>query len=1224
MIYSEMNCHMPQSYQTMEELKQLTAVPTQIISPKDSSPIMSVVQDVCLGVYRLTKHHVRIPERQFFNLLTTNEKFTGILPTPHEVKNNTPLYTGAQTLSLVMPERLNTEFNLANYDDNIAHDLNIKAGNVLIVKNGQIQAGACDKTAYQKGTRGIVHSIFNEYGPEATRDMYDHTQKLVCDWLVYDGFSVGVSDLIVEQNTKDKFKQVINNMKKKAYEFIHQVHEGKFENNSTYNNQQWFEREINNLLNKAIKDVGNEGLGKIDPMNNRMINMVKSKSKGNPNNVAQMIGCVGQQNVDGRRIPYGFDDRTLPHYSKYDDGPESRGFVENSFIQGLTPQEFYFHAMGGREGLIDTAVQSVTGDTEIMIMENNTTKVVKIGDWIDTHLAQAGESQIKLFPEQHNMEYMLFNDTHTVLVPTCDEKGIASWGQVTAITRHDPGAKLFEITTQGGRSVKVVDSKSLIIWDCEKQEFVEVNTSQVRVGDKLPVANRLLGFEVLDTTKCDEFNDVILDPIAYIDELDVAQYEKVYDITVPSTLNFMIKNRLIVRDTSETGYLQRKLVKAMEDCKVNYDMSVRNALGVIIQFLYGEDGMDACKLESQALPYIRMDVQKIKAVYNLVEVGINDFKPFMSKDAFAEAKANSEEIQKRMMEHYKQILADRDHIIHKMFHGNVADVNITYPVAFQRIITTIENMYTEAGVMPPSDLSPLYVLDKIDELSKELVVCKGYPGNFMMKILLRCFLSPKQVICRHHLTKKAFDNVVDQVRFRFFESLATPSEMVGVIAAQSIGEPATQLVLNTFHSSGISSASEAVRGVPRLNELLAVSKNIKTPQMHIHLKPSLNQDITSCTAVNKDKKKCMEIMNEIRTVRFKDIIKSSKIYFDPDDNETSIPDDEGFLRVYHAFAAKVKTTGQTDVSPWLLRLELDREKLLEYKVDMITLHYVLDNFYDDVIQCMFSDDNAEQLIMRIRPKVDKSDDSLTDLKALEHNILETIVIKGIKNIERAALEEDKHTVYNPVTKSFDTEAEWIIFTAGTNLREVLTLPFINAEKTKSNDVNEIYEIFGIEAARAALYNEIMDVLGSIHVNYRHIALLVDVMTNRGVILSVNRHGINRGDIGPLAKCSFEETTDKLIKAGIFAEQDKINGVSANVMLGQIAPCGTGDAQVIIDEEIMGQLQASQVTFAYNDQENEFMPTSCTQEELAINLPRKVIQDAQEEDFAKTDNDIVFV
>ena len=110
-------------------------------------------------------------------------------------------------------------------------------------------------------------------------------------------------------------------------------------------------------MGRAVNKAGKIGLKSLS-VENRMINMVKAGSKGNSINVGQMIACVGQQAVDGKRVPYGFTDRTLPHFTKYDDGPASRGFVENSFMSGLKPHEFFFHAMGGREGLIDTAVKT--------------------------------------------------------------------------------------------------------------------------------------------------------------------------------------------------------------------------------------------------------------------------------------------------------------------------------------------------------------------------------------------------------------------------------------------------------------------------------------------------------------------------------------------------------------------------------------------------------------------------------------------------------------------------------------------------------------------------------------------------------------------------------------------------------------------------------------------------------------------------------------------------
>ena len=410
--------------------------------------------------------------------------------------------------------------------------------------------------------------------------------------------------------------------------------------------------------------------------------------------------------------------------------------------------------------------------------------------------------------------------------------------------------------------------------------------------------------------------------------------------------------------------------------------------------------------------------------------------------------------------------------------------------------------------------------------------------------------------------------------------------------------------------SGVSSGSKAVRGVPRLNELLAVSKNIKTPIMKIFVTPS----------VARNKLECMDIMNNIRTIKFKDIITSSKIYYDPDDKESTIVEDRDFI---HSYLSLMNDYVQVD-SPWMLRLELDRDQMLNFKLDMITLHYVLDNFYGDRVSVIFSDDNAENLVLRVRivPDEDKEadkDDILTNLKALEHNIIENVPIRGIKNIHRVALQDHKARVYNKTSKLFEEKNEWMIYTEGSNLRDVLALSIVDGYRSLTNDINEIYEVLGIEAARQALYNEIVEVLDTVKVNYRHIALLVDVMTNRGNILAVNRHGINRGDIGPLAKCSFEETTDKLIKAGVYSEYDNIKGVSANVMLGQIAPCGTGDVTVIMDNYLVSQMEEkASVTVQNFVMDDE---AACAPEVMKIDMPAPLpVQNIER----KIDNEVQFI
>lgn len=345
-----MNAHVPQSITTANELMELAAVTNQIISVRECKPVIGVVQDVALGIYRLTKSNVRINQKQFFNLLCNNMKFTGQFPEAAIKDGLIQKWTGRQSMSTIIPKIISVKSPNKSYE---GRDTPEDRENLVVIENGELKQGILDKLIFQNRTKGLVHSIFNECGPQETRVFFDNTQKLICDWLVQSGFSVGISDLIVDDNTVENLKKMIHDMKVKVYDMIRDIHMGVFENKSINANNEYFENEVNKILNQTISETGKVAISKINDLENRMINMVKSGSKGSIINVSQMIACLGQQNVDGKRIPYGFDDRTLPHYTKYDDGPESRGFVQNSFINGLSPQEFFFHSMGGREGLID-------------------------------------------------------------------------------------------------------------------------------------------------------------------------------------------------------------------------------------------------------------------------------------------------------------------------------------------------------------------------------------------------------------------------------------------------------------------------------------------------------------------------------------------------------------------------------------------------------------------------------------------------------------------------------------------------------------------------------------------------------------------------------------------------------------------------------------------------------------------------------------------------------
>ena len=273
----------------------------------------------------------------------------------YNTKTDQELWSGRDFVTLILP-KLNLKRSNMVFED-IDHDEHRLQNLVNIVK-GKMLNGVLDKSLLGTKSGGLVHVIYNDYGAEVTQKFLDSLQALITNWLLTDGFSVGISDLMTDMETLKNIKTVIDDKKNNVYEIIQHLHKGIMENNSGKPNSEEFELLVNKNLNQAVTDSGKKIVKVLDNNNNRMINMVTSGSKGSIINIGQMIACLGQQNINGKRIPDGWTDRTLPHFTKYDDGPESRGFVDSSFIEGLTPQEFFFHAMGGREGLIDTAVKT--------------------------------------------------------------------------------------------------------------------------------------------------------------------------------------------------------------------------------------------------------------------------------------------------------------------------------------------------------------------------------------------------------------------------------------------------------------------------------------------------------------------------------------------------------------------------------------------------------------------------------------------------------------------------------------------------------------------------------------------------------------------------------------------------------------------------------------------------------------------------------------------------
>ena len=1929
-MYMEMNAHIPQSYEATAELQEIASVPQQIIRPRDSTPVIGVVQDALAGAYLATRPGNYFTRREFMNMMMKNKRFQDV-PAPR-VEGR---YTGQQMIeTLLAPINMVTPNSMYKADK--------QDFNMVKIREGNFEQGVLDKGIFNKAGHGILHTTYNDYGPQAAVELLDGLQNMMETYLIMKGFSVGVSDLIADEETRKQMEDAITAKKKEVDDLMLQVHTDLFTNNSGKSNQEEFEARAVGILNKATGDAGKIGVASLSA-ENRLMTMVRSGSKGDENNVAQMIACLGQVSVEGKRIPYGFTDRTLPHYKMYDDGVQARGFVESSFMRGLTPQEFFFHAMAGREGLIDTAVKSVTGDTPIVIIEGGKAKRVRIGDWIDAHLDARMES-VEYFPKDNNLEILQLDEE--TYIPSVDEDGKVMWASVAAVTRHDPGVQLYEIKTLGGRSVIVTAAKSLLVWQPDTRKFVHMNTPDVRPGQFVPVTMNLetppvvtksiplenylpktkyiygtdfeiarkavteaaieyekvpagwwaerngrdfvlpyenkgrfvrtlvrsktdnivpgcvypfstnrehiripdtfelnkengiflglflaegnvdvksgyiqitnnnasvrefvsewfesmrlciteqvkinhiggistsvrgystllakfldklvghgaenkrvpseaftapeefvcgllagyfsgdgtvtntsveassaskelidgiamlcsrigvfakvfqsqltsnnLGTETILPTyrisiraqwasqfaKCVDMvddekqskleklkptsshrnfssqNDVVLDEIVEINPVGVEKYPKMYDLTVPNTFTFGLANGLQVYDTAETGYTQRQLIKAMEDLVTQHDGSVRDGGGRIIQFRYGEDGVNSTKLEGSELPLEKLTEQEIRNEFGMKNVDLAQIlQPGITRGDDSEV----------LEEYTADILRDRKMLVEGVF-GSARAFSLNTPLNLQRILLNTKIKFN-LDTKKQTDLTPLQVLEDIRKLSE-----RTQPYNKIWIASLRFHLAPHKIIVKERFTVEAWSTLVEMICIKNWKSWAVPGELVGIVAAQSIGEPATQMscrftteivvktgknsvykgaigpfidellekhkkdvvtigedsvvldladdteivgvsenekvswrrisqisrhpangglvevhtrsgrkttatlshsflrrsttgivpvlgselkvgmripvakhiptvadpvqfmkqgdttfvldkdfgwlcglyladgsmngkvvrisklapiiettlqnicdeygwklttehykgeygpgkdnnihskdlrdflvkhfgqgsytkevggfvfgasqeficgviggyfdgdgnvhaerqmiragsrseklikdmakllghcsmfatlhqekktsqpdktmytlhisrkyakqyaemigfvmeekraaldavikyndrddahnqqemidkipelggviaqtgkllrmpgqsrtygrwtkkesigrrtlteyveqfkemmnvyvdpivkeqvekniaimesalaadvvwdeivdlvylddpkeyvydftvpgndsfmvdesilvhnTLNTFHQAGVAAKSAMTRGVPRLKELLKVTKKPKATSLTITLKPAFRN--------NKDDVR--KVTQDLELTLLKDIVRKAAIYYDPDDDNSVIEEDRDVIKFFKAMEMRNGSgscgpggltsdeQGQKEAySKWVIRFEFDREKMFNKNITMDDVYFVIQNVYDfygdkdENIHTIYSDYNSSKLVMRIRPREGDSlyGDDLASIKKFQNTMLQNTVIRGVPGIRAVTWRKDDNRV-ELENGEYKKVGQYLLDTDGSNFVSVLTHPSVDGEKLYSTNVHDIYEELGIEATRATLYSELNGLFDDAGINYRHLGLLCDIMTHGGRLMSADRYGINKRDVEPLAKASFEETEQILLKAALFGEMDPVTGVSANIMTGQPIRAGTTFSQIILDEAALPRLMEGLPAVEEEEDEDEEAPT----------------------------------
>ncbi len=353
----EMNLHVPQSEEAQTESLLLMQVQDQILSPRFGGPIIGAIRDFITSAYLLTKRSTFLTKEEVWRILNM-AKYEGSLPEP-EVKKPKSLWTGKQIFSLFLPEDFNYSLKATICQscvkcekENCPHDA------FVVIKNGVLMSGVIDRRSIgAEQSESILHRIIKDYGTKRGREFLNKICQVLKAFMSIRGFTYSFDELELSPKAQTRIEKTLEKYEKNVQDLITAYRKGTLQRLPGQSLHDSFEIYVMNELAKARDDAGK--IADEDfTLENSGIVMTRTGARGSNLNIGQMTASVGQQSVRGKRIMRGYVQRALPHFEPGDPSPKARGFVYSSYQSGLDPVEFFFHAMGGREGLVDTAVRT--------------------------------------------------------------------------------------------------------------------------------------------------------------------------------------------------------------------------------------------------------------------------------------------------------------------------------------------------------------------------------------------------------------------------------------------------------------------------------------------------------------------------------------------------------------------------------------------------------------------------------------------------------------------------------------------------------------------------------------------------------------------------------------------------------------------------------------------------------------------------------------------------
>lgn len=550
--------------------------------------------------------------------------------------------------------------------------------------------------------------------------------------------------------------------------------------------------------------------------------------------------------------------------------------------------------------------------------------------------------------------------------------------------------------------------------------------------------------------------------------------------------------------TAETGYMSRRLMKSLEDLASQYDDTVRNSSGTVVQFQYGDDNLDPVDMEGKAKP-VHFDRTFTHAV---TSTWVN------SEPSLTPAEVRNHTETRLNTERAKWPRFKLDGVT-PLDRNDKSDMAIDHRESIRDFLDTVQD----------------YIFKKAEKLETTLIhLGVSEPSNTRKR---RTKADAEKFSLADGIAKiseAALETFINLCLTKYNRSKVQPGHAVGAIGAQSIGEPGTQMTLKTFHFAGVAGMS-ITQGVPRIKEIINASTAISTP-------------VIACELSNKVSESAARVVKaRVEKTYLRDIISYVEDVWHPNGAYISMRID--WDTVHNLFV---------DIQPADIVTAINKHKPLKWGKAGAVVH-----IQSSKIRVNVPDPAASK--KRPTGKPNKNHKEYFERVHQVKNLIPDVVIKGYPDCQRAIIKKES----SPNEKG---EYECQLLVEGYGLQDCMTTPGIEPYKTTSNHVMEVCTVLGIEAARATIVREIGSVMGNMDIDPRHMQLLADVMTFKGSVYGITRFGLQKTRDSVLQLASFEKTPDHLFEAAAKGKIDKIDGVSECIIMGQSVKLGTGSMEVI--------------------------------------------------------------